>query len=315
MAVEYKDYYKILGVSRVASKEEIAKSFKKLARKYHPDFNPDDKSAESRFKDISEAYEVLKDEEKRRLYDQLGPNWQDGQHFQRPPGFEGMQFSFADGGGFQGMGASPFSEFFESLFGGGARTSQSAQFGGASFGRFPQRPAKGQDVESRIQLSLEEAYAGVAKNISLRDPDGSVRTFEVKIPAGVKNGAKIRLAGQGESGGSSRPGDLYLQVQLLPHAHFALDDSDIVYELPVAPWEAVLGAKVRVPTLDGTIELSIPAGTNSGKKFRLRGRGMGSDANKGDQLVRVVIAVPEQLSAEEQALWEQLRDMSSFAAR
>jgi len=315
MAVEYKDYYKILGVSRTAAKDDIAKSFKKLARKYHPDFNPGDKTAESKFKDISEAYEVLKDDEKRRLYDHLGPNWQEGQHFQHPPGFEGTQFSFTNtGGGFQGMGTSPFSEFFESLFGGGMRGSQSASFGGSPFEQFTQRPMKGQDVESRLQLTLEEAYHGGTKSISLRSPDGSVRTFEVKIPAGVKNGAKIRLAGRGEAG-SGQPGDLYLQVQLLPHVHFVLDDSDVVYELPVAPWEAVLGAKLRVPTLDGTIELSIPAGTNSRKKFRLRGRGLGSGVHKGDQLVRVIVNVPEQLSAEERVLWEKLRDIAASAAK
>ena len=319
MAVEYKDYYKLLGVARGASKDEIAKAFKKLARKYHPDLNPGDKKSEGKFKDINEAYEVLKDEEKRRLYDQLGPNWQHGQQFQQPPGFEGVRFS---GGGAQGFGASPFSDFFESLFGGGFARAQagggshfrSGSFGGFPGGGFAPQPSKGQDVEAQIELSLEEAFRGGKKTVSLRSSSGAVRNLEFTVPAGVRNGAKIRLSGQGEPGATG-PGDLYLHVRLAPHPLFSLDDNDVLYELPLAPWEAVLGAKVHVPTLDGAVELSVPAGSGSGKKFRLRGRGLGSGAGKGDQFVRLTIKVPDQISAEEKELWKKLQALSSFNPR
>ncbi len=308
MAVEYKDYYKLLGVERGAGKEEISKAYKKLARKYHPDLNAGDKSAEEKFKDINEAYEVLKDEEKRRLYDQLGPNWQHGQQFQQPPGFEGTRFSFGGGGD-----AAAFSDFFESLFGGGTR----GGYGADPFGSFPRRPRKGQNIEAQLVLSLEEAFRGGKKTVSLQGAGGIQRTLEVKIPAGVKNGAKIRLSGQGEPGAGqgAQPGDLYLQVVLAPHPLFALDENDVIYELPLAPWEAVLGTKVRVPTLDGDVDLAVPPGSGGRKKFRLRGKGLGSGEARGDQFVRVSIKVPETLTPEEKELWLKLRDISTFSAR
>ena len=315
MAVEYKDYYNLLGVSKTAAKEEIAKAFKKQARKYHPDLNAGDKEAESKFKDINEAYEVLKDEEKRRLYDTLGPDWQNARH--QGGGFSGNPFGgYASGG--QSFNASGFSDFFESMFGGGRAGGPSGSpFGADPFAGFSQRRSKGQDVDATIQLCLEDAYRGGKKTIALRGPDGKQRSLEVAVPAGVKNGARIRLAGQGEAGVGSgaTPGDLYLHVSLMPHQSFALDDNDLVYTLPLAPWEAVLGTKVRVPTLDGEIDLTIPPGSGSQKKFRLRGKGLGTGTAKGDQLVRVVIDVPSSLSGEEQELWEKLRDVSSFHAR
>lgn len=319
MAVEYKDYYKLLGVSKAATKDEIGKAFKKLARKYHPDLNQDDKEAESKFKDINEAYEVLKDEEKRKLYDTLGPDWQNAQHFQNQGGgYSGSPFG---GGGFsgsfngQGFNASGFSDFFETLFGGGRASG--GGFGGDPFGAFTQRSRKGQDIDVTIHLTLEDAYCGGSKSISLQGGSGQVRNLEVKIPAGVKNGARIRLTGQGEPGNgqNAKPGDLFLHVSLHPHPIFSLDDNDIVYELAVSPWEAALGAKVRVPTLDGTVELSIPPGSGSSKKFRLRGKGLGSGSNKGDQFVRLAISVPSNLTDEEKELWEKLRDISSFNPR
>lgn len=315
MAVEYKDYYKLLGVNKNASKEEIAKAFKKMARKYHPDLNSGDKEAENKFKDVNEAYEVLKDEEKRKLYDTLGPDWQNAQHFQ---GHSAGASPFGNRSGasysanFDGSG---FSDFFEMLFGPG-RGGASA-FNSDIFSSFNQRPRKGGNIEATIQLTLEEAYRGGPKSITLQSASGQTRTLEVKLPAGVKNGARIRLAGQGEagSGNGATAGDLILQVQLLPHPQFKLDDSDVVYELPIAPWEAALGAKIRVPTLDGAVELSIPAGSSSAKKFRLRGRGLGSGTSKGDQFVRLCIVLPPSCTDEEKALWEQLRDLSQFSPR
>ena len=322
MAVEYKDYYKLLGVAKTATKDEISKAFKKLARKYHPDLNQGDKEAESKFKDINEAYEVLKDEEKRKLYDTLGPDWENAQHFQNQGGFSGSPFGNMGGMGGNysgGFNASGFSDFFESLFGGAGRGASfsSGGFGANPFEGYTQQSRRGRDVEATIQLTLEEAYHGGAKNISLQGSDGSVRNLEVKVPAGVKNGARIRLAGQGEpgTGQGAKTGDLFLHVALLPHPLFKLDDSDIVYELPVAPWEAVLGAKLRVPTLDGDIELTVPAGSGSSKKFRLRGKGLGSGSKKGDQFVRLAINMPQSLTDEEKELWEKLQEVSTFSPR
>lgn len=321
MAVEYKDYYKLLGVSKTATKDEIAKAFKKLARKYHPDFNQGDKTAESKFKDINEAYEVLKDEEKRKLYDTLGPDWENARNFQNQGGgFAGSPFggTGGGGGGFSGeFNASGFSDFFEALFGGGRASFSGGGFGADPFGGYAQRSRKGRDIDATIKLTLEEAYLGGAKSVSLQGSDGSVRNLEIKIPAGVKNGARIRLAGQGEAGDApnAKAGDLYLHVSLLPHPLFTLDDNDIVYELPLAPWEAVLGVKVRVPTLDGAVELAVPPGSGGSKKFRLRARGLGSGAGKGDQFVRLNIAVPSKLTDEEKELWEKLRDISVFSPR
>jgi len=318
MAVEYKDYYKLLGVSKTATKDEISKAFKKLARKYHPDFNQGNKEAENKFKDINEAYEVLKDEEKRKLYDTLGPDWQNAQHFQNQGGgFSGNPFG---GGGFSGsfngqnFNASGFSDFFETLFGGGRA---SGNFGADPFAAYGQRSRKGRDIDVTLQLTLEEAYHGGAKTVSLQSGAGQTRNLEVKIPAGVKNGARIRLAGQGEpgSGQNAASGDLFLHVALLPHPKFSLDDNDVVYELPITPWEAALGAKVRVPTLEGEIDLNIPAGSGSSKKFRLRGKGLGTGTGKGDQFVRLAISVPPSLTDEEKELWEKLRDISSFNPR
>ncbi len=325
MAVEYKDYYKLLGVSRQATKDEISKAFKKLARKYHPDMNQGDKTAESNFKDINEAHEVLKDDEKRRLYDQLGPNWKDGQQFdsrnfgrQAGQGFGGggFNYNFGGRGGAQSFDGSAFSDFFETLFGGGGMRGPGAAQGNDPFASFNRQPRKGRDVEAAVHLTLEDAYHGGAKSISLQTPSG-VRTLEVKIPSGVKSGARIRLAGQGDAGQGqgAQPGDLFLAVSLMPHPLFSLDDNDVIYELPIAPWEAVLGAKVRVPTLDGEVDLTIPPGSGSQRKFRLRGRGLGSGTSTGDQFVRLAMAVPASLTPEEKELWKKLQDISSFSPR
>lgn len=329
MSVEYKDYYKILGVGKNASQEEIAKAYKKLARKHHPDLNQGDKKAEERFKEINEACEVLKDPEKRKMYDQLGPNWQDGQRFQRPPGFENMHFDF--GGSGANFGSSGFSDFFETLFGrsGGASFggtgfgSSGASFGGtgfgsggASFGGFSGQPRKGRDVEARLSLTLEEAFHGGKKALTLSGGPGSgPRSLEVNIPAGVKNGARIRLSGQGDPGMNGGPaGDMYLKVSIHSHRHFTLDDTDVIYDLHLPPWDAALGVTATVPTLSGKVEIKIAPGTSSGKKLRLRGKGLGSGKTKGDQFVRIAIDVHEPATPEVRKLWENLRTLSGRKA-
>ncbi len=327
MSVEYKDYYQILGVSKSASSDEISKAFKKLARKYHPDLNPNDSTAEAKFKEANEAYEVLKDPEKRKLYDQLGPNWQHGQNFQPPPGYENVRFNFGGGGG-GGFDASGFSDFFETLFGGAGRGAtgfhSSGGFGAEDIfggGRsYARRPRKGHDAETVVELSLEEAYRGGSKSLSFEErmpgQPPRVKTLQVNIPAGVKNGAKIRLAGQGNPGiGGGPAGDLYLKVQIQPHHLFSLDGSNVVYDVPLAPWEAALGATVRVPTLEGEVDLTIPPGSDSGQKLRLRGRGLGQGVGKGDQLVRIMVKTPRKLSEKEKNLWKQLAESSSFSPR
>lgn len=327
MSVEYKDYYKLLGVTKTASQEDISKAFKKLARKYHPDLHPNDPEAEKKFKDCNEAYEVLKDPEKRKLYDSLGPNWQDGQHFQRPPGFENVHFNFGGGGG-QQFDAGAFSDFFETIFGGGGRGGHFGQGGGGfssgGFGGYARGPARGADVNATLELTLEEAYRGGAKAITLQEqtigPDGAPRlgtkTLNVTIPAGVREGGKIRLSGQGSPGRSGgKPGDLYLKVKILPNALFKLEESNVILDLPLTPWEAALGAKVRVPTLDGAVEMNIPAGSSSGRKLRLPGKGLGGRGKRGDQLVRLMIQVPPQVSETQRELWEKLAASSEFSPR
>ncbi|MGE9986326.1 DnaJ C-terminal domain-containing protein [Desulfovibrio sp. SGI.169] len=309
MAVSYKDYYKLLGVERGARAEEVSKAYKKLARKYHPDLNPGDKQAEEKFKEINEAYEVLKDPEKRKLYDQLGPDWQHGQQFQGNPGFGNAHFTF-NGQQFDGSG---FSDFFETLFG-GAGGGRGAQFGPDPFGGFSSRPRRGRDVEAELPLSLEEASRGGRRTVTLQMPQGP-KTLEVNVPAGIREGAKLRLAGQGDPAPGGAPGDLFLRVRYLEHPLFRVEGENLHCDIALAPWEAALGARVAVPTLEGQVELSIPAGSSSGRKFRLRGKGLGSGANRGDLLARVMIKVPAQLGEEESELWRKLAQASSFKAR
>lgn len=327
MSVEYKDYYEILGVSRDATKEEIGKAFKKLARKYHPDLNNNDAAAEKKFKEVNEAYEVLKDPEKRKRYDHLGANWEHGQNFDPPPGYENMRFTF--GGGGPGQAGGDFSDFFSTIFGDlfGEKSgsgfssrgfSQGSGFSGRGFSQ------KGDDAQTTISLSLEEAYQGGNKTISLQErvpgPDGfprvSNKTLDVNIPAGVGAGSKIRLSGQGNPGvGGAPAGDLFLKIQLKAHPLFGVEDKNIVIDLPLTPWEAALGTKVSVPTLEGRVEMKIPAGTSSGTRMRLRGKGLGRGSKRGDQLVRAMIKVPKTMNDQEKKLWEQLAEHSSFQPR
>ena len=338
MSVEFKDYYKILGVPKTASQDELSKAFKKLARKHHPDLNPDEPEAEQKFKECNEAYEVLKDPEKRKLYDSLGPNWQHGQNFQRPPGFENAHFNFGGAGG-QQFDAGSFSDFFETVFGGGfgpgggggggrSRFERGGSFGDmggfGGAGGFSRGPVRGSDANATLELTLEEAYRGGAKGITLQEqtigPDGAPRlgtkTLNVNIPAGVREGGKIRLSGQGNPGrAGGRAGDLYLKVKILPHALFKLEEGNVILDLPLAPWEAALGAKVRVPTLDGAVEMTIPAGSSSGRKMRLAGKGLGGQGKRGDQFVRIMVQVPPSASDAQRELWEQLAASSDFSPR
>lgn len=331
MAVKFKDYYDVLGVPKTASEDEIRKGFRKLARKYHPDVNPGDKSAEEKFKEINEAYEVLSDADKRKRYDELGPNWKAGSDFTPPPGWERAG---GNGAGFESIfehaGAGGFSDFFESLFGrrGG---------GGAGF------RMRGQDVEAEIALTLEEAHRGGTRTIKFNSTetcteckgtgskDGKVcpvchgagvihrpKVVEVNIPQGVRDGSVIRIAGHGEAGSNGAPaGDLLLHVSLQPHRLFEVaGEYDLQAELPVAPWEAALGAKVPVPTLDGSVEMTIPANSQGGQRLRLRGQGMNKrGGGRGDQFVKLKLVNPPRLTAKEKELYGKLADASHFDAR
>ena len=305
MSTTYKDYYKLLGVERNSSDEEIARAFKKLARKYHPDLNPNNKQAEEHFKEVNEAYEVLKDPQKRKLYDQLGSNWQHGQAFQGNPGF-------TFDGNFGNFDASGFSDFFESLFGG--KSQFSGSFGGDPFARFTEQRRRGKDIESTLTLSLEDVVRGGNRSVTIATAKGP-RSLNVTIPQGIREGQKLRLSGQGEQVPGGVNGDLFLIIHYKPHERFRVNDKHLICDLPLTPWEAVLGTHATVETLEGSVELSVPAGTSSGQKFRIRGRGLGSAHDRGDILVQAMIRVPKTLSEEEKALWEKLQALSTFQAR
>lgn len=314
MPVSYKDYYALLGVERNADTQAIAKAFKRLARKYHPDLNPGDKRAEEKFKEINEAYEVLKDPKKRQLYDQLGPDWQHGQQFRDFGNFgNGTRFTFNG----QNMGGTGFSDFFETLFGRGGQTFGNFGGGGSTFGNFGHGGSNpfgnfrqpGRDVEADLPLTLEEVQRGGPRGVTVTTPNGP-RSLTVRIPAGVKDGAKLRLAGQGQAGPGGS-GDMFLRVRYQPHDVFKVDGKDLVCDVDVAPWEAVLGGKMTVRTLDGEVKVTLPAGSSSGRKFRLRGLGLGPEGDRGDLFARVRIVVPSLLSDEERELWQQLADKAA----
>lgn len=327
MAVKFHDYYETLGVSRTASQEEIQKAYRKLARKYHPDVNKE-KGAEEKFKQITEAYEVLKDPEKRKKYDALGPNWREGQDFTPPPGWEHFEFRRTPGGAsefdFGGLhGGGGFSDFFEMLFGEGlGGFTRGWRTAGPGAG---ERSIRGQDQEAEITVSLEDAYWGATKTVTLQTlesaPDGILRPkakqYEVRIPPGVMEGARIRLAGQGGAGvGGGPAGDLFLRVHIAPHPIFQLQDHNLLVTVSVTPWEAALGAKIDVPTLDGAVKMTIPPGTQGGQRFRLRGKGLPKGrGERGDLYATVQIAVPKTLTAEERELFQQLASRSSFNPR
>lgn len=319
--MEYKDYYATLGVKKDASDDDIQKAYRKLARKFHPDVNKAPE-AEAKFKEIGEAYEVLKDSDKRQKYDQYGSAWKRAQQTgSTPPGWEGSFGGFDFGGG----GGGDFSSFFDMLFGGagrrgGARGGGGFQgFGGQGFGGqgFPGAGGGG-DTEATIKLSLEEAVRGGKREITLQDPNtGQRKTLSVRIPEGVRAGQRIRLANQGQPGMNGAPaGDLYLKLEIEPDPRFKIEGTDLHTTVPVSPWEAALGGDAEVQTLDGAVRVKIPAGSSSGRRIRLRGRGLAqSGGEKGDLLAEIRIVVPEKLSERERELFEQLAESSSFRAR
>jgi len=315
--VEYKDYYEILGVERNASKEDIQRAYRKLARKYHPDINKSPE-AEAKFKEINEAHEVLKDPEKRSKYDQFGSAWKQAQQTGGPPpGFEDVFEQFSSAGptiGFD-FGGEGFSSFFEMLFGSGAHGG-GTQWGGFRGAQAP-RSHRGADQEARITLSLEEAASGGVRNVTLTDASGQRRTLKVRIPHGVKPKQKIRLAGQGSAGiGGGERGDLYLAVHIRPDPRFRLRGNDLHTTIPITPWEAALGGQAKVPTLEGDVTVRIPAHSSSGRKIRLRGKGFpGTDGNQGDLLAELRIVVPERLTERERQLLEELATESKFQPR
>ena len=306
--MEYKDYYKILGVDRNAEEKEIKKAYRKLARQHHPDVNPGDKVAEERFKGINEAYEVLSDPEKRQKYDQLGSSWQQWQRTGRDPGgFDWSQWSSGaqPGGGVRVeyrdlgdlgdiFGGRDFSDFFQSVFGG--------------MGAPQARPRRGQDYTQPVEITLEEAFQGTTRMIQ---KDG--RRLEVKIPPGVKTGSKVRVAGEGSpgmAGGTS--GDLYLEVVVLPHSTLEREGDDLRCELPVDLYTVVLGGEVEVPTLGGGVMLKIPPGTQGGRTFRLRGKGLPNLRNpkkRGDLYARLRVQVPKKLNPREEELFHELASL------
>ncbi|MGV8075485.1 MAG: DnaJ C-terminal domain-containing protein [Syntrophobacteraceae bacterium] len=329
MAVKFRDYYEVMGVSRTATQDEIQRAYRKLARKYHPDVNKAS-NAEDKFKELSEAYEVLKDPDKRSKYDQLGADWKAGQDFRPPPGWE-SQFGFGRGAGGAGQtefhwgggGGGDFSDFFEAIFGGRGFQQPFGGKRGGGQGRGWSQP--GADQEAVIRISIEDAFHGATRSIKLQSqsvtPQGQLsvqeKSYEVKIPKGILPGQKIRLGGQGGegSGGGSR-GDLYLKVEIDPHPDYKLKERDLYVDISLAPWEAVLGADVQIPTPSGPVTLKIPPGTQTGQKLRLRGRGMPNPRGAAGNLYAVMnIMVPKKLSARERELFEELQKASSFNPR
>jgi curved DNA-binding protein len=305
--MEFKDYYGVMGVARDATQDQIKRAYRKLARKYHPDVSKEP-DAEAHFKELGEAYEVLRDPEKRAAYDQLGANWKAGQEFRPPPDWDaGFEFS----GGYRDGGA--FSDFFESLFGRfGAR-----QAGGPGFS------ARGEDHHARILVDLEDAFHGATRSISLHAPQidaqGHVRTRErtlnVRIPRGIRQGQHIRLAGQGTPGiGGGGAGDLYLDVEFKPHRLYRIEGRDLYLDLPLAPWEAALGARVKVPTPEGIVDLTIPAGSTAGRKLRLKGRGIPGKPS-GDLYVVLQIALPPAESETARLLYRTMQQEMAFNPR
>lgn len=321
--MDYKDYYATLGVQKEATPQEVQKAYRSLARKHHPDVNQET-GAEDKFKEITEAYEVLKDTDKRARYDQFGSAWKQAQHTGGPPpGFEDV-FSRFGGGGHTvhefDLGGQGFSSFFDALFGGGDAV------GGFEAQGFPRGFSSGGaqtggDLEATIRLTLEEAALGGQKEISIGDPQsGRQRKLRVKIPKGVRPGQKIRLAGQGRrsarGGQRGKRGHLYLTVELLPHPRLRLEGNDLYTTLPVTPWEAALGGQAKVATLNGTVTVKIPAGSSSGRRIRLSGKGFpvhtGPD---GDLYAEINLVVPPQVSPRERELFEELAKTSSFKPR
>ena len=322
MAVQFKDYYETLGVARTASPEEIKQAFRKLARVHHPDVAKNKATGEAKFKEINEAYEVLGDPDKRRKYDELGANWQDGASGPFADGARPRsRTSAAPGGADFEFGGTGFSDFFESFFGSGRGGFQATGRGPVDMDE-EDLVHPGNDVEADLLVTLEEALRGSKRKVTLRRPapDGGedrLDTYQVRIPAGVHEGQRIRLAGQGGAGyGGAPAGDLYLRVRLARHPDFSVQASDLYFDLDLAPWEAVLGVTVKIPTLDGLTSLRVPPGTAAGSRLRLRGLGLPREGqNRGDLYATVRIQVPPSVSADARAQWEQLARASNFNPR
>lgn len=314
--MEYKDYYTVLGVDRKSSQDEIKHAYRRLARKYHPDVSKE-QHAEEKFKNLQEAYEVLKDPEKRAAYDQLGSNWKQGQEFRPPPGWGGgdqTQFHTQGGrGGFAENDLHGFSDFFTNLFG--------SRFRGSDFAGFQQR---GSDQQAKVTISLEEAFRGTTRTFQLQLPEvspsgemrQSVRTIKVNVPAGAVQGQQLRLAKQGGPGiGGGPAGDLYLEIDIQSHPLFSLNGRDVYLTLPVAPWEAALGADIKIPTLAGKVGLKLAPGSQAGQKLRLKGRGMPSKTGPGDQYAVVQIETPPAKTDEQRQLYEKMAQMMPYDPR
>lgn len=306
--MEYKDYYKTLGIARTATADEIKRVYRKLARKYHPDVSKEP-NAEERFKEVQEAYEVLKDPKKREAYDQLGSQWKSGEEFRPPPNWQG--FSGFEGQPFNAEDMGDFSDFFSSIFG-------RAQQGGGFHHRSGRGAAqqRGRDEHAKITISLEEAFRGGQKTIQLQTAQGEVRTLKMTIPAGVIVGQQLRLSKQGAPGFQGGPaGDLYLEIDIQPHRFFTLEGRDVYLTLPITPWEAALGAKITVPTLGGSVDMKIAAGAAAGQKLRLKDRGLPGKPQAGDQYVLLQIVTPPAKTAAEKELYEKMAKDMPFNPR
>lgn len=339
MAVKFKDYYELLGVKRDANEDQIRQAYRKLARKHHPDVNPGDKSAEDRFKEINEAYEVLSDPEKRKRYDRLGANWKNGAEFTPPPGWGNVNVEYGDFSEvFGGASGGGFSDFFESLFGGGRSADRDAQR--RRSGR--PRASKGQDTEAEMAISLEDAHRGGVHRITIQavracpacngtgELNGNVcatcrgqgqvlspKTIDVNIPPGAREGSVIKLARQGQTGArGAEAGDLYVKLGIKPHPVFSVSGDDITADVAIAPWEAVLGARIEVPTIEGKAEMAVPAGAQGGQRMRLRGQGLNRrGGGRGDLYVKLKIVVPTHPTDKEKELFKELAQTSRFNPR
>jgi curved DNA-binding protein len=316
--MEYKDYYKIMGVKRDATQDEIKRAYRKLARKFHPDVSKE-ANAEAKFKELGEAYEVLKDAKKRAAYDELGSQWKAGQEFRPPPNWQQQGFEFRDFGG-AGPGpaadAGGFSDFFESLFGGAARRASGSR-GTREF------RVRGEDHHARVIIELADSYNGATRSITLQIPEmderGRVgtrpRTLSVRIPKGIRQGQQIRLAGQGGAGfGGGEAGDLYLEVEFNPNSRYRVDGADVYLDLPVAPWEAALGATIEVPTPAGAVDLKVPPNSQTGKRLRLKGRGIPA-RQPGDLYVVLQVVLPPADSPQRREFYERMRREFAFNPR
>jgi curved DNA-binding protein len=307
MPVKFRDYYETLGVDRKAREEDIKKAYRKLARKYHPDLNPNNKQAEEKFKEVQEAYEVLSDADKRSKYDQLGANWKGGTEFTPPPGWQ-QEFDLGEmfgrsGQARGGFSSGSFSDFFEMMFGG-----MGGMRGGRTTGQEPR--TAGVDAEAELELPLTDMHHGTTRRLSLQVGNNQ-KTIDVRIPPGARNDSRIRVPN-----GSPNGGDLYVRLKQDPNSAFTVKGDNTEIEVPVTPWEAALGTSIQVPTLDGRADVRVPAGVSSGQRLRLRGQGLNiRGGGRGDHFVKLKIVVPTELTTEEKNLLEELRKVSKFNPR